>query len=298
MSIIFFGFNKWGASTLQYLISNGYFIPIVVVRDFNNNKCMYIKDVINSNNCNSLILGVENYGWNKISEEITKHKPILGISCSFGDIIPENIFAIPELGVINIHGGKLPEMRGCNELNWALVKGHKEHEVTLHQVDMDFDTGNIFSSRKFKIYNSDNINTLKKRMFKETNNLLNLTLHKILCRQIEGKKQNNENAYYYRKRNPEDGKIDWSLNAIDIYNLIRALIDPYPGAFCYYKNNKIVIEDAEVIITNKVYKSFGKVVYKSDTVIQVLTQYNRLKIKKLRNVSINEIYINKGDYLE
>ncbi len=297
-NIIFFGYNNWGADTLDYLLSKGYSVVSVIVYSNKGEKYHKIREVTQKYKCNIPIYSVEEIGWLKIKHNISKLKSIIGLSCSFGAIIPDYIFSIPQMGVVNLHGGKLPEMRGSNELQWALINNYDYLWVTLHQVEKDLDTGPIFCEKKYTISEYDDSNTLKKKMFKYSRILLEENLSNILYSKLQPVKQDHSIAYYFPKRMPKDSKINWKTNAKDIINLVRALPYPYPGAFFYFQENKYEIEECEIIITNKPYKSVGKVVSINDNKIEILTLYNKVKITKLRDCSIKNLNIMKGDYLE
>lgn len=283
MPIIFFGYNNWGALVIDFLLSNKYNVPLIIVNDTNEQKLNKIFNILKKHHYKPEILVINKENRSKVISRIKELNPIAGISCSYGGIIIEEIFSIPEIGILNIHGGPLPQMRGCNEINWAIIEGRTKSAVTIHLIDKTLDTGPIFCSKIYSIKFEDTINDVKNRMFKATVELLEEDLSDILTKKIRPNTQDHKLAKYYPKRRREDGKINWNKNAIDIYNLIRALTSPFPGAFSYLNGKKIVFNSAYVIFNNKPYKDVGKIIKVAKERIVVTTGYNLLVVTGIKN---------------
>jgi len=177
-----------------------------------------------------------------VFNDVVQFNPHVVISCSYGLRIPKLILNLPKCGAFNIHGGLLPEWRGANILNWVLIEGAHETGVTLHRMTENFDEGPIVIKRAIPISFTDTALTLRNKL-----HLLSVQLISDLLTAIEqgvelpSIPQANSKAKYYKRRRPEDGLIDWSKSNLEIYNLIRALVEPWPGAFTITSSGEKVV---------------------------------------------------------
>jgi methionyl-tRNA formyltransferase len=142
-----------------------------------------------------------------------------------------------------VHSGKLPEYRGANVLNWAIINGEEDIGVTFHLVDRSIDTGPIIFESKLKIDKVDTAFTLQKRIGIEIENKLEFLLPSFIENKLLPKVQSAINAIYHKRRLPEDGLFDWTFSDEKIHNLIRGLVHPWPGARYFDKNGQLRVID-------------------------------------------------------
>jgi len=150
---------------------------------------------------------------------------------SYSMILPADWLTLAPLGTINLHGALLPEYRGANALNWVLVNGESETGVTIHFMDAGIDTGDIILKERLAIASDDTAMTLRTKISHHWPPMLRQVLawlDKGVCPRCP---QDEKLARKWPRRGPEDGRIDWNWPAERIYNLIRALVKPWPGAF-------------------------------------------------------------------
>ena len=169
-------------------------------------------------------------------------KPDLAICFSYDRIFDQPFLSVFGGEVYNLHGALLPKYRGQNVLNWVLVNGESKTGMTLHQMDEGIDTGPIVYQKEIPIDFEDTAVSLKEKMNEAVTELLGRFLPDIVKGDIRVFEQNEAEATYFRKRTPEDGEFSWSWPAMDIYNLIRALVSPWPGAYYVQENEKVVID--------------------------------------------------------
>ncbi len=231
----------------------------------------------------------------RIFKMIKEINPHMMISCSFKEKIPEELLSIEGNRIINIHGALLPEYRGANMLNWVLVKGCSETGITMHYMDKELDSGDIISQVKYPIEYNDDAVSLKKKMFKKVGQLLDEGIDFILHNRVPVK-QDHSKGYYYLARSPTDGKVNWNSNAVDIYNLVRALVYPFPGAFSYNGEKKYIFEKVEVVVNNLVCFSPGRIIEVGSNHIVVSAQYNLIKILVIRDNNIKDLPFKVGGY--
>lgn len=172
--------------------------------------------------------------------------PDLIVVCGYKYIMSSEIFSIPKLRTINIHPSYLPNYRGQHVVNWVIVNGESETGVTIHFIDEGIDTGYIIVQKKIPILFEDSASILHERIYREASDLLKLVLDRISSGStLQSRKQDNSKASYFKPRSPQDGVIDWNKDGIEIYNLIRALVKPWPGAYSYIKDRKVIFWNAQ-----------------------------------------------------
>lgn len=144
---------------------------------------------------------------------------------------------------INIHGALLPQYRGANPVQWALINDEQETGVTLHCLSDGIDEGDLISQRRVEIGFEDTWRDIQARIAEATDRLLAEDLAGVLANRHARQPQDGARAGYYRRRRPEDGRIDWGHTTRQIYNLIRALVRPHPGAFYESAAGKVTIDE-------------------------------------------------------
>lgn len=161
-------------------------------------------------------------------------------------LFPDEVLKTLRIGAVGVHGSSefLPKGRGRSPINWTLIEGRKRFIMHYFLMKPGIDDGDVFHYEMFDINEWDDCNTL---YYKNA-----LLTDRVLASQIPKLLQNDYTVYkqegipsYYPKRTENDGRIDWNLDLFQIYNFIRALTKPYPGAFAYLNNVKIRIWKAQ-----------------------------------------------------
>jgi methionyl-tRNA formyltransferase len=166
--------------------------------------------------------------------------PDLTILAGYGPIVKQEFIDCAPLGCINLHGGKLPQYRGSSPMNWALINGDCEFTLSIIRVDTGVDTGDVLIERTFPIGIDDTIADLQATANRAFPEMLLEVLSQIQNGTDRARKQESAEARYFPLRFPEDGLILWDLlTAEQVHNKIRALTDPYPGAFTYYQKRRV-----------------------------------------------------------
>jgi methionyl-tRNA formyltransferase len=186
----------------------------------------------------------------ELSKYIQTHTPDLVVIASFNKILPEKILLLTKF--MNVHIGDLPRYRGRATVNWAIINNRSEIGLTIHEVAPDLDAGNIYDQHMIPISHEDTCGTIYKAIDRYLAKNISQIADKVL-KGYQGEAQSGE-ATYCCTRLPEDGLIDWDNTSKDIYNFIRAITKPYPGAFTYFEGKKMIIWDAEIPKNPKVYE--------------------------------------------
>ncbi len=160
-------------------------------------------------------------------------------------LIRDPILNTVSIGSLGVHGSAsgLPKGRGRSPMNWSIIEGLDRFILSVIKLDSDVDSGAIVDSRKYDITDFDTIRTLYYKLAMATSKILIESLPSILDGTITYTPQEGEETYYPNRR-PEDGAIHWHNSTRDIYNLIRAVADPYPGAFADTGDERVFIWEA------------------------------------------------------
>jgi methionyl-tRNA formyltransferase len=175
-------------------------------------------------------------------DEVRTLDPDLILVNSYSMRVRAELLDLPRLGCVNVHGGLLPEYRGSNPIQWALLNDEKETGVTIHYMTEEFDQGDIIAQRTVAICFEDTWLDIRARLERATEVLLAQELPKILSRTNARSPQDESRARYYRRRSAEDGRVDWHRAVRDLYNLVRALVEPHPGAFYDLPSERVVLD--------------------------------------------------------
>lgn len=174
---------------------------------------------------------------------IKKLQPDLILVNSYSMLLHQELLDIPRQGCINIHGALLPQYRGCNPTQWAIINNEDRTGVTMHYMDAGFDTGDLIAQKQVPLLFEDTWLDIQQRIGIATEELLSEEVPKILEGTNSRTPQVAESARYWRRRKLEDGYFEWKWKTRDIYNLIRALVRPHPGAFYLDSDGSKVIID-------------------------------------------------------
>ncbi len=161
-------------------------------------------------------------------------------------LFPEAILKTLRVGAVGGHGSseRLPKGRGRSPINWSLIEDKKRFIMHHFIIKPGIDDGDVFASEEFEINPWDTCRTLYYKNSIVTKRALLKWIPKLLAGDYQAQPQVGEPSYY-PKRTPEDGLIDWNKSAYEIYNLVRAVTHPYPGAFSYLNKKQIMIWDAQ-----------------------------------------------------
>jgi len=155
---------------------------------------------------------------------------------AYGQKVPQTLLVIPRLGWINLHGSLLPKYRGAAPINWAIVNGETRTGITTMKVDAGMDTGPILLQQEMEIGADETAAELGRRMAEAGSDLVVDSLLKLERGQIVPRPQDKSLASSAPLLKKEHGRLDWTLDAQNIYNRIRGF-DPWPGAYTFLRGN-------------------------------------------------------------
>jgi methionyl-tRNA formyltransferase len=173
-------------------------------------------------------------------DRIRSFAPDYLFSFYYRHMLPREVLDIPRIAPMNLHGSLLPAFRGRCPVNWVLIKGEKKTGVTLHIMEVKPDAGEIVAQRAVEIAFEDTARTLAEKLAVASGALMREIMPRLESATFDKSPQIGTPSYY-GGRKPEDGLIDWTVSAENVYNLVRAVTHPYPGAYTMLAEKRLFI---------------------------------------------------------
>jgi len=211
-------------------------------------------------------------------------------------LVENNILNHPKNFSINLHGSLLPKYRGRTPHVWAIINGEKETGITAHVMDENCDNGDFVGQIKINIPDLATGADILEVFSKKYIEMLDSLLVDIGKNKIQFTKQDITKATYFGKRTPDDGLVNWNWQKERIRNWIRAQAYPYPGAFTFYDEQKLIIDEVEYSEFGFTYDTPNGTILKIDKYLFVKTPNGVVKLTKIRNIDDFKFEENKKFY--
>lgn len=173
--------------------------------------------------------------------------PDLIIVAGWSELIPNEILSIPRMGVIGFHPAKLPFDRGRSVLAWQIEDGYTETSLTMFKYSDYPDGGDILAQETIAIASNDYINDILDKVDAASLNLIRAYFPLLRKGFLKGVKQDLSVGSFRRLRSADDSIIKWDRNSVEIYNKIRAISHPYPGATTKFDDKTMLVWKSEII---------------------------------------------------
>ncbi|MDH5544306.1 MAG: methionyl-tRNA formyltransferase [Gammaproteobacteria bacterium] len=151
------------------------------------------------------------------------------VVAAYGLLLPKAVLETPRLGCLNIHASLLPRWRGAAPIQRAILAGDRETGITIMQMDVGLDTGDMLFKVKCTIEADDNAQTLHDRLASIGASAIVSALDRLVLGGVSGERQDDALANYAKKLDKAEATIDWQKPAVEIERLIRAF-NPWPVA--------------------------------------------------------------------
>jgi len=239
---VVFAYHNMGLVGLRALLAHGFEVPLVVSHEDDPAENRWFGSVADFCRSRGLPVvcpaDVNGAPW---PSRLGAARPDLLFSFYYRSMLKPEVLGIPRLGALNLHGSLLPRYRGRAPVNWVLVKGETETGVTLHFMAEKPDAGDIVGQEAVPIAFEDTALTLYAKMEAAAARLLDRLLPGIARGEIPRRPNDIARGSYFGGRRPQDGRIDWTRPAVEIYNLVRAVTRPYPGAFTEFSGDPLTV---------------------------------------------------------
>ena len=235
MKIVFCGTPQFAVPTLKFLLTQQEFEIAAVITQPDRPSGRGMKLTASPVKEAAVAAGVVVHQPEKIrAPEMQATLEAIAPDCvviiAYGQIIPARLLPIAKQGWINLHASLLPKYRGAAPINWAIVNGETVSGITTMRIDAGMDTGEMLLTHEMEIGANETAPELAARMSEAGAPLMVETLTGIAAGTLSGRAQDASAATYAPMMKREDGRVDWSRTAREIYDRMRGFA-PWPGAF-------------------------------------------------------------------
>ena len=239
--IVCFAYSEVGSVCLKQLIKQGANVAAVFTHEDDPNEEIWFQSVKQV----AEDAGIPVRTPKKLDDEQLEYfrslKPELVLSMYYRAMIPDEVLEVPRLGAYNIHGALLPKYRGRACVNWAVLNGETKTGTTLHVMTHFADRGDIVDQQEVPIEFDDTAHDVFLKVVEASRVVIERQLPALEAGTAPRRAQDESQATKFGRRRPEDGEIDWNKSAVEIYNLVRAVTHPFPGAFTDLDGRKMFV---------------------------------------------------------
>ena len=244
---VVFAYHNVGVRCLQVLLARGVDVALVVTHEDNPTENIWfgsVKSVAQEHGIDTITPADPKSA--QLRAAVSAARPDFIFSFYYRHMLPTDLLALAARGAYNMHGSLLPKYRGRVPTNWAVLNGETETGATLHEMAAKPDAGAIVAQTPVPILPDDTAAQVFDKVTVAAEQTLWRALPALLAGEAAHLPNDLSQGSYYGGRKPEDGRIDWSQSAQQVYNLIRAVAPPYPGAFTDIGGERFVIARARL----------------------------------------------------
>jgi methionyl-tRNA formyltransferase len=247
MRAVVFAYHNVGVRCLKTLLARGLEISLVVTHEDNPAETIWFESVATL--CREKAIPYvtpEQPNTPELFAQVQQEEPDFIFSFYYRHMLPAELLSLAKFGAYNMHGSLLPKYRGRVPVNWAVLRGETETGATLHEMVAKPDAGAIVAQTSVPILPDDTAYEVFGKVTVAAEQTLWNALPEMLAGRIPKLPNDLSRGSYFGGRKPEDGRIDWSQPAQDIYNLHRAVAPPYPGAWTTVNGKTFIIGKARL----------------------------------------------------
>jgi methionyl-tRNA formyltransferase len=231
-SAIVFAYSEVGVRCLRVLLAQDVKIPLLFSHADDPNESQWFGSVSALARDNGLnIVTPESPNTPQWIAEGIAAKPDFVFSFYYRYMLDKAWLNLPRLGALNIHGSLLPKFRGRAPVHWAIINGEVTTGASLHYMVEKPDAGAMVDQEAVPILENDTALDVSVKVAAAAESVLRRSLPRLIDGSASSRPLDLSAGSYFGRRRPEDGRIDWSLGARAIHDLVRAVAPPFPGAF-------------------------------------------------------------------
>jgi methionyl-tRNA formyltransferase len=248
MRVVFFGFQTWGCKTLQALLDLHHDVPLAVSHPASDQsyKAIFSDSVEELARHHDIPVHLTERIDAETIDVVKRAEPDVIVVNSWYTWMPAELYELPPHGTLNLHDSLLPKFTGFSPPLWALITGAAEFGLTVHRMDEGLDTGDILVQRSLPIGPTDTGTELVMRSMELIPGALEEALHALETGTARWRPQDISERTYFHKRSARDSLIDWDWTADYLERFVRALSDPYPRAYTFYRGERIEVLEAHI----------------------------------------------------
>ncbi|MBY0573509.1 MAG: formyltransferase [Undibacterium sp.] len=244
---VIFAYHSVGVRCIKTLLARGIEIPLVITHEDSATETIWFESVAKLCTENGIaFITPEHPNTREIIEKVGSISPDFIFSFYYRNMLAAELLSIPKHGAYNLHGSLLPKYRGRVPVNWAVLHGETETGATLHEMTIKPDAGAIIAQTAVPILPDDTAFEVFGKLTVAAEQTLWSALPSLIAGTAPRLINQLDAGSYFGGRKPEDGKIDWTQSAQQVYNLHRAVAPPYPGAYDDLSGLKVIIKKARL----------------------------------------------------
>lgn len=246
-SAVVFAYHNVGVRCLSVLVAQGIDVRLVVTHQDNPNETIWFGSVRKlAESYDIPVIAPDSPNTPEIIAQLKACDADFLFSFYYRNMLSKEVLDTAKRGAFNMHGSLLPKYRGRVPVNWAIIHGETETGATLHVMNEKPDNGALVDQFAIPILPDDSA----AHVFDKVTVAAELTLNRCLSGLVDGSAklspQDLSKGAYFGGRKAEDGRINWQQPARAIHNLVRAVTEPFPGAFFETASGKVVIWQTRV----------------------------------------------------
>jgi methionyl-tRNA formyltransferase len=245
--IVVCAYHNVGYRCLEELLRQGAGVALVFTHEDSETENIWFSSVRELAERNNIPLWTTEINEPENIALLREMAPDFILSFYYRNMICREVLEIPKHGALNMHGSLLPRYRGRVPVNWAIINGESESGATLHYMVEKPDAGDIVDQERVPILFTDTALDLFNRVNEAAVTVIRRSWPLLAAGTAPRIPMNIKEGSYFGGRKPADGLMDWTRGAVAIYNLVRGVTHPYPGAFTYLDGRKVVIWSARPV---------------------------------------------------
>lgn len=243
----------------------------------------------------------ENFKSDEAKQELANLNADLMVVVAYGLLLPQAVLDTPKLGCINVHGSILPRWRGAAPIQRSIWAGDAETGVTIMQMDVGLDTGDMLKIATLPIEATDTSASMYEKLAELGPQALVKCLSDIAAGTAVAEKQNDELANYAKKLSKEEARINWNDDAAHIERCVRAF-NPWPMSHFITAENSIKVWQSRVVDQSSD-KPAGTIIQADKTGIYIATGNGVLALEQLqvpgkKAMSVQDILNSRASWFE
>ncbi|MBE7216549.1 methionyl-tRNA formyltransferase [Shewanella benthica] len=234
-----------------------------------------------------------------VQQELSDLNADLMVVVAYGLILPQVVLDTPRLGCINVHGSILPRWRGAAPIQRALWAGDKETGITIMQMDLGLDTGDMLLKTQLTIEDDDTSGSLYDKLALQGPDALIQALASLANGELKAEKQDETLANYAKKLSKEEAELDWNKSALQLWREIRAF-NPWP--ISHFSHNDASIKVRQAKVSESISDApAGTIISADKNGIEIATGEGVLSLQNMqlpgkKPLSVGDILNSRGDW--